>query len=87
MISGVELPPKNSTDSGEETEEKVRRIIETKLHISRDDFDYKLDKVHRLPPNKKSSDKKKQHASLQIPYVNLEHTVSENIFCKKEGHS
>ena len=80
VISGVELPPNKSTESAEETEKKVCRIIETNLDISREDFDYELDKVHRLPPNKKSSDKKKQHASLRISYVNLEQTVSQNIF-------
>ena len=50
VISGVELPPNKSTESAEETEEKVRRIIETNLDISREDFDYELGKVHRLPP-------------------------------------
>ena len=74
---GVELPPNKSTESAEE---KVCRIIETNLDISREDFDYELDKVHRLPPNKKSDKKKKQHTNLQILYVNLGHTVSENIF-------
>ena len=43
MISGVELPPNKFTESAEETEEKVRRIIETNLDISREDFDYKLE--------------------------------------------
>ena len=58
MISGVELPPNKATKSAEEIEEKVHRINETNLDISREGFDYELDKVHRLPPNKKSSDKK-----------------------------
>ena len=31
MIGGVELPPNKATESGEETEEKVRRIIEITL--------------------------------------------------------
>ena len=64
VISIVELPLNKAAESAEETEEKVGRIIETNLDISREDFDYELDKVHRLPPNKKSSGKKKQHASL-----------------------
>ena len=59
MISGVELPPNKFTESAEETEEKVRRIIETNLYISREYFDYELDKVHTLHPSKKSSDNKK----------------------------
>ena len=65
VMFGVEVPPNKSTESAEE---KVCRIIETNLDISREDFDYELDKVHRLPPNNKSSDKKKkkQHANLQI---------------------
>ena len=46
MISVVELPPNKSTKSAEETEEKVHRIIETNLDITREDFDYDLDKVH-----------------------------------------
>ena len=43
VISGVELPPNKFTESAEENEEKVRRIIETNLDISREDFDYKLE--------------------------------------------
>ena len=53
VISGVELLRNKTTESAEETEEKVRRIVETNLYISREDFDYELYKVHRLPPNKK----------------------------------
>ena len=41
--------------------------------------------MHRLPPNKKSSVKKKQYPSFRISYVNLEHTVSENIFSQKKN--
>ena len=59
VISGVELPPNKATKCTEETEEKVHRIIETNLDISREEFAYELDKKHRLLPNKKSSDKKK----------------------------
>ena len=43
VISGAELPPNKFTESAEEIEEKVRRIIETNLDISREDFDYKLE--------------------------------------------
>ena len=64
VISSVELPPNKANESAEETEEKVHRIIERTLDISREDFDNELDKVHRLPPNKKSSGKKNQHRSL-----------------------
>ena len=64
VISGVELPPNKANESAEETEEKVHRMIEWTLDISREDFDNELDKVHRLPPNKKSSGKKNQHRSL-----------------------
>ena len=42
-------------------QEKVCKITETNLDISTEDFDYELDKAHRLPPNKKSLDKKRQH--------------------------
>ena len=49
MISGVELPPNKATESAEEIEEKVHRINETNLDISREGFDYELDEVHRLP--------------------------------------
>ena len=38
MISDVELQPNKATESAEETEEKVRRIIKTNLDISREDF-------------------------------------------------
>ena len=58
VISGVELPPNKATESVEETDEKIHRITEMNLDISREDFDYELGKVQRLPPNKKSSDKK-----------------------------
>ena len=74
MISGVELPPNKATKSAEETEEKVRRIIEMNLDISREDSNYKSDKVHRLPLNKKSSDKKKSN------------TQASNIICKFRTH-
>ena len=83
MISGVELPPNKATKSAEETEEKVRRIIEMNLDISREDSNYKSDKMHRLPLNKKSSDKKKATPRPLISYVNLEHTVSENTFSQR----
>ena len=33
MISGVELPTNNVTESAEETEEKFRRIIEANIDI------------------------------------------------------
>ena len=80
MISGVDLPPNKATKSAEEAEENVRRIVETNLDICREDFDYELDKVHRLPIIKVMQKKK---TSLGISYVNLEHTVSENIFTQK----
>ena len=66
MISGVDLPPNKATKSAEEAEENIRRIVETNLDICREDFDYELDKVHRLPIikvkkklNKKKKKKKK----------------------------
>ena len=74
MISGVELPPNKATKSAEKTEEKVRRIIEMNLDISREDSNYKSDKVHRLPLHKKSSDKKKSN------------TQASNIICKFRTH-
>ena len=86
VISGVEPPPNKAIKSAEETEEKVRRIIKTNLDISRGDFDYELDKVDKLPPLppiKSHQTKKRQHPCLQISHVNLEHTVSENIFSQK----
>ena len=58
VISAMKLPPNKATESVGETEKKVRRIIETNLDISRKDFDYELNKVHRLHHNKTSSDKK-----------------------------
>ena len=81
MISGVDLPPNKATKSAEEAEENVRRIVETNLDICREDFDYELDKVHRLPIIKVMQ--KKKQKNLGISYVNLEHTVSENIFTQK----
>ena len=90
VISGVELPPNKATKSAEETEEKVCRIIQTNLDISREDFDYdyELDKVHRLPPNQKVIRQRKSNTQVsKISYVNLEQTVSENIFSqKKKGY-
>ena len=83
MISGVDLPPNKATKSAEEAEENIRRIVETNLDICREDFDYELDKVHRLPIIKVMQKKKKKKTSLGISYVNLEHTVSENIFTQK----
>ena len=38
-----------TTESAEETGEKVRRIIRTNLDMSREDFDYELDKVQTPP--------------------------------------
>ena len=83
IVSGIELPPSKATESAEKAEEKGRRIIETNLDICREDFDYKLDKSHRLPSDKKSS-KKKQQPSLRISYINLENTVSRSIFSQKK---
>ena len=57
-IRGRTIPPNKATVNAQETEDKVCGIIETNLEIRRENFDYELGKVHRLPPNKKSSDKK-----------------------------
>ena len=38
VISKVELSPNKTTESAEETEEKVNKIIETSLDISREDL-------------------------------------------------
>ena len=38
VISKVELSPNKTTESAEETEEKVNKIIETNLDISREDL-------------------------------------------------
>ena len=80
MISGVELPTNNAAESAEETEEKVRRIIEVNIDIRlwlwvRQSADSPLIKSNQT--------KEKQHPSLRISYVNLEHTISENIFSQK----
>ena len=57
-IRGRTIPPNKATVNAQETEDKVCGIIETNLEIRRENFDYELGKVHRLSPNKKSSDKK-----------------------------
>ena len=51
LISRVQLPPNKAAESAEETEEKIRITIETNLDISSEDFDYRLEKVHRVSPN------------------------------------
>ena len=71
MISGVDLPPNKTTKSAEEAEENVRRIVETNLEICKEDFDYELDKVHRLPIIKVMQKKKNK---------------SRNIICKFRTH-
>ena len=85
VISGVELLRNKTTESAEETEEKVCRIIETNLDISREDFDYELYKVHRLPLIKKSSDKNK--STPKPPNIICKfrtHRFREYLFAKKK---
>lgn len=57
VISGVELPANKVTKNVEETEEKVCRITETNVDISREDFDNELGNVHRPTLNKMSPEK------------------------------
>ena len=51
MISRVELPANKTAESAAEREEKDCRITETSLDKSREEFDYKLSKLYRLPCN------------------------------------
>ena len=87
VVSGVELPPSKATESAEKAEEKGRRIIETNLDICREDFDYKLDKSHRLPSDKKSSKKKAATKPPNIIYKFRKHRFTEYFFTKNEGYS
>ena len=88
VISGVELLRNKTTESAEETEEKVCRIIETNLDISREDFDYGLYKVHRLPPNKKVIRQKQINTQASEYHMQIQNTPFQRIsFRKKEGYS
>ena len=51
VISGVELPRNKTSEKAEETETKVRELFLRELGVNEDDFDYELDKAHRLPIN------------------------------------
>ena len=51
VISGVELPENKTSEKGEETETKVQEIISRELGNKENDFDYQMDKVHRVPIN------------------------------------
>ena len=45
VISGVEL----RKEKAEETEIKLRKLFSRELSVNKDDFDYELNKAHRLP--------------------------------------
>ena len=51
MISGVELPRNKTSEKAKQTETKVQELFSQELGINQDDFDYELDKAHRLPIN------------------------------------
>ena len=55
VISGVQLPPNKTSEKAEETETKVRELFSRELGVNKDDFDYELDKDHRLPINSTKS--------------------------------
>ena len=82
MISGVDLPPNKATKSAEEAEENVRRIVETNLDICREDFDYELDKVHRLPIIKVMQKKKKKPRNIICKFRT--HRFREYFYAKKK---
>ena len=86
MISCVDLPPNKATKSAEEAEENVRRIVETNLDICREDFDYELDKVHRLPiikvMQKKKKKKKKKPRNIICKFRT--HRFREYFYAKKK---
>ena len=84
MISGVDLPPNKATKSAEEAEENVRRIVETNLDICREDFDYELDKVHRLPIIKVMQKKKKKNKPRNIICKFRTHRLREYFYAKKK---
>ena len=84
MISGVDLPPNKATKSAEEAEENIRRIVETNLDICREDFDYELDKVHRLPIIKVMQKKKKKNKPRNIIFKFRTHRFIEYFYAKKK---
>ena len=51
VISGVELPRNKTSEKAEETETKVQELSSRELGVNEDDFDYELEKAHRLPIN------------------------------------
>ena len=84
VISSVELPPNKSTVSAEETEEKAHRFFEMNLDISREDFDYELDKVHRLPQEKAIRQRKATHKPPIIICKFRTHRFREYLFTRKK---
>ena len=55
VIPGVELPRNKTSEKAEETETKVWELFSCELGVNEYDFDYELDKAHRLPINSTES--------------------------------
>ena len=75
VMSGIDVATGNETE--EQTEVKVQQRISKKLNISQEDFDYELDKLHRLLT--KASDKNKknhQQSSANFGLISLENIFS-----------
>ena len=64
VITGVELLENKTNEKGEETETKVRETFSRELDNKENDFDYELDKAHRVPINPTESTRRNSQPNI-----------------------
>ena len=82
VISGVELPRNKTSEKAEETETKVQELSSRELGVNEDDFDYELDKAHRLPINPTESTRRNSPPNIICKFRT--HHFREQLYSQKK---
>ena len=82
VVSGVELPRNKTSEKAEETGTKVRELFLRELGVNEDDFDYELDKAHRLPINSNESTRRNSPPNIICKFRT--HRFEEQLYSQKK---
>ena len=63
----MELPQNKTREKADGTETKIRELFSRELGVNEDDYDYELDKAHRLPINSTESNRRNSPQNNFIP--------------------
>ena len=63
----MELPQNKTSEKADETDTKIRELFSRELGVNEDDYDYELDKAHRLPINSTESNRRNSPQNNFIP--------------------